>query len=719
MKFVDNVKGYVSAAFLGGLLAFVIEAADRIVALWPSFNAFYEPLEFAAYLAPTIWLGAAVGIAATVVLVAVGGLRTLLASIAERRGIARPTLVAGVLSVFVIGVLARLAIALQYTAVAEPMLRLAQKVNGRIAPIPFVINHFGLTMIAGCFAVAACIVIVEIALATRQRGAANALRYTAAVLGLALMLVVYTVDSRLYFGRYELTMHLPLMGATLLLAFLTVALMIASRPAERAEGARMRVVAAVALLSLVAGGVASLHMGRNKNVKALVWRRSIIARRAYQGAAYLADRDRDGFAAILDGADLDDGNPSVNPLATEIPANGIDDNCIGGDAPGASAEPGRPGVAAAPAGSARNFILVSIDTLRADRMSCYGYGRPTATGLEEFSKKGVFFERAYSQGTNTGQSFASMQRSATRGAVFDDSRPSMFGRLAAAGFTTTIINARRDDAWLETKRWARYRKIILDGVSTYDHVSGEPLWDGDGVTDRAIEYLSALDPATRHATWVHYLDPHEPRKKMAPFDFGNSDSDKYDSEVAYADREVVRFLKWLESSGRMRDTIVVLLADHGESFLDHGMDLHGNRPYNEQIHVPLMMWAPDVAPARVAESVGILDVAPTVLEYLGLESIPGAEGRDILRSAASPRPMFSETPLNLNEVSFFAYSVTEDGWRYIYDVRGNTEELYDLATDPTELHNRADTESARLSGLRATLAGWLDSTRSVKSLRGV
>jgi len=86
---------------------------------------------------------------------------------------------------------------------------------------------------------------------------------------------------------------------------------------------------------------------------------------------------------------------------------------------------------------------------------------------------------------------------------------------------------------------------------TYDHTTGDQLWDGDKVTDRAIEYLSSLPPGGRYATWVHYLDPHEPRKKMAPFDFGDSSSDKYDTEVAFADREVGRLLDWLRDSGRI------------------------------------------------------------------------------------------------------------------------------------------------------------------------
>jgi arylsulfatase A-like enzyme len=289
----------------------------------------------------------------------------------------------------------------------------------------------------------------------------------------------------------------------------------------------------------------------------------------------------------------------------------------------------------------------------------------------------------------------------------------MFGRLAAAGYRTAQVNARRDDVWLDGGMWADYRRVILDGVAEVTHQKGKPLWDADKVTDEAIEHLSSIGAGERHATWVHYLDPHAPRRKMAPFDWGDSDGDKYDTEVAFADREVGRLLDWMAETGRLDETIVVLMADHGEAFGDHGMVQHGNRPYDDQLHVPLMVWAPGVAPARVATPVGTIDIAPTVLGYLGMPPIPGAEGVDLLGHVPA-RPIFVETPRNGVDVTFFAYAVTDRRWRLIYDVVGNTTELYDLDADPGELRNLADREPGRTAELRAVLARWLDATGSVR-----
>ncbi len=711
---------YALAAVAGGALVWAVEAIDRLAALWPSFNSALEPLLFAAYLAPGALLGIGTGVAAGIVLGAAGTAREGLSRLAARRWPERAAVAGASLTALAIAVVVRCAMLAASAAVEEPIFRVVKKVDDRIVRVPFAVEHFGLLLTVGSVALAVALVAVDWGLTARPKARMRLVAAALAAGAAGLLVGLYAVDSRLFYGRYELTMHLPATAVELVVGFLAAGFAIS---ALGAGARRARVVAAaVAAAAVLASGIAFAHFGANENLKALLWRRSVVARRAYQAATFLADRDRDGFSAALGGGDLDDRDPNVNPLATEIAGNGVDDNCIGGDADvplvrPASLESGAAETAPAP-GAAKNFILISIDTLRADRMSCYGYGRPTAPRLSEYAASGTFFERAYSQGTNTGISFASMQRSATRGAVFDEQRPTLFGRLSAAGYVTRFINARRDDAWLETKRWTRYRRIILDGIQTYDHTSGEPLWDGDKVTDRAIEYLSSLPPGTRHATWVHYLDPHEPRKKMAPYDFGDSSSDKYDTEVAFADREVGRLLDWLRDSGAMRDSIVVLVADHGESFLDHGMDLHGNRPYHEQIWVPLMMWAPDVAPARVAEPVGVWDVAPSVLSYLGLPPIPGAEGRDVLRSPAVARPIFSETPLNLVEVSFFAYAVTDGGWRYIYDVRGNTVELYDLAADPLELHNLADERPEKAAELRTVLARWLDASRSVRTMRG-
>ncbi len=705
------------AGILAGASVFALEAIDRISVLWPSFASMGEVARYAALLSPDVLFGVATGLALGVILAAAGMFTAVAARPFRRLGARRSWIAGSVLASVALTLAIRVASLVARGSIEDPLYRVAKKVSDRVVGIPFVLDHFGLLLTLGALAVVALVIAAAALPHVRlPRGGRIAAGVAATAVALSVV-ALYAFDSRIFYGRYEITMHMPAEVVLLLTAILASALMLLASERDVVRRSHVVTVILLAVVATSATAFALVRFDENQNVKALLWRRGVVSRRFYQAVAWVTDHDADGFSARLGGGDGNDSDPGVNPLVTEVAGNGVDDNCIGGDLAAPVTPASDPPDRSTP-GAAKNFILISIDTLRADRMSCYGYYRRTAERLEELGASGVVFDRAYSQGTNTGISFASMQRSATRHAIFDDDRPTLFGRLSDAGFKTTLINARRDDAWLETKRWSDYRRIILDGVQTYDHVGGDSLWDGDRVTDRAIEYLSSLPAGTKHATWVHYLDPHEPRRKMAPFDFGNSASDKYDTEVAFADREVGRLIDWLRSSGRMRDSLVVLVADHGESFLDHGMDLHGNRPYDEQIHVPLMMWAPDVEPTRVHTPVGVWDVAPTVLSYLGLEPIPDAEGRDILRSEIPDRPIYSETPRNLVEVSFFAYAVTVDDWRYIYDVRGNTVELYDLGTDPLELVNLVHRRPERARELRHVLARWLDTTVTVHPRRG-
>lgn len=716
-RFLEQLRRYLVAAVVAGALIFLVELIDRMIVLRSSLLSMTDAILFAVYLSPALLIGAAFGSTIGAALLAAGLLRTWCRVVIERKSERFAGLGGTVAAIVVLAIVGWMAATVAPGLVTIPLEKLVNKIDDRIVRIPLFVANFRVLLACGFVAAAAALVGMDALVGAESVRLRRLLGGLLALVSLAALAVIYGVDSRIYFGRYELSMHLPALAAMLGCAYAASSFglgLVGRRTARRWIPV---VVIAIVGVSGLAFAFSLWHHGRNENVKALIWRRSIIARRAYQATAALTDRDRDGYSGWLEG-DTDDGNPLVNPVATDLPGDGVDQNGIGGDARVTEVSP-PPAAAVAEPGSAKNLILISIDTLRADRMSIYGYGRPTTPRLEQIGSRGVVFDRAYSQGSNTGQSFASMQRSVTRSAIFTHGAPTLFRRLADAGMRTTFINARRDDAWLETKRWVRYREIILDGVETYDHRDGDQLWDADKVTDRAIEYLGSLPAGTRHATWIHYLDPHEPRKKMPPFDWGNSASDKYDTEVAFTDLHIGRLFDFLESSGALDNSIVVLVSDHGEAFLDHGMDLHGNRPYTDQLHVPLMMWAPDVAPARVAVPVGVIDLAPSVLSYLGLEPIPGATGSDILRSAVVQRPMFHETPLNLVEVSFFAYAVTVGDWKYILDVHGNTVELYDLASDPTELHNLADARPDKAAELRAVLAEWLDSTGSVSSLKGI
>lgn len=711
---LESVAVSSGIGLVAGLLLWLVEGADLSYSLRASFNSAGEPFVFLAYLAPIALLGlaggatlGAVSVSAGWVLGAASRAVGQIPSPIARRAVVVAAACAGVL-------FARLVVRALPADVRMHLADFGWAVAFKVpALLPFVDQFVQVSiMVAAAGGLVALLAVGR--LATRADGArARLLSAAASAPALASVVAIYALDSRYEHGRHQLYLHIPLATLAVCAAFVAAACLrnaAALRPAV--ERAAVLGLLAAALGASLAG---ALHFGSNENLKALLWHRAVIGRHPYALAAAATDRDGDGFSGRF-GPDLDDGNASIHPLAREVPGNDLDDNCAGGDlaATPAALEPVAGG---APTGF--DFILVSIDTLRADRMSLYGYARPTTLELEEIARSGLVFDRAYSGGTSTGIAFAALNRSATRGAaVLGPGRGSLFRTLRDAGYATGQVNAIPTATWLSAERWRMYRAAVLEGVERYSPGGFASSRDAAGVTDDALAYIESLPTGKPHATWVHYFDPHTPREKLGGFDFGDSDSDVYDSEIAFTDREVGRLLRGLKASGRLERAVVVLLADHGEAFFEHGLDLHEGRPYDHQIWVPLVVWAPGLEPGRTLTPVSTIDVGPTVLRLLGLPPIPGAEGRDLLAAGRNPRPIFSETPANVPGATYFTYAVTDGNWRLLYDGLVGTVELYDLERDPLQEHNLADAEPERLAHLRAVLGSWLDATEPVWRLPG-
>jgi hypothetical protein len=203
--------------------------------------------------------------------------------------------------------------------------------------------------------------------------------------------------------------------------------------------------------------------------------------------------------------------------------------------------------------------------------------------------------------------------------------------------------------------------------------------------------------------WVHYLDPHEPYEKKPGFDLGRSDADRYDSEVAFTDHHIGRLLA---AVGRLRRAaIVVVTADHGEEFGDHGGHYHGHSLYDEQVRVPLVIAAPGIEPSVSSTPVELIDLAPTLARLVGIDPPPTLRGQDLrelLVGAELPeRAVFSEVDTKR--------MVVRGRWKLIHDWRRETDEVYDLEADAAELRNRVDEAPQRLrEDLRSALAAWTD-----------
>ncbi len=751
-----RVAAFSLLGLVAGAVLFAIEAIDRVLVLRASLNGAGEIVRLVALLAPTVFgaglMGLALGLVATplevVRQVIAAGLLRVVPNL-KRFVVDTVSLVlgAGVVTV------ALKAISRQFPQGLELSVeRLTLRFNDRITEIPFVVAHWRGIYVAVIFAFALAIMWAHVWI-FRPRGRwSRPLALGVTVFALAALAVCYQFDSRAFFARYEWTIHYPLVIGYTVMTTLAAgfALRVATSMQWGRAWTRSATVATLALAVVGAGSYvyAFVAMDANQNVKALLWNRSVIARRVYEVSKRLVDRDGDGYSPIFGGGDIDDSNPSVHPFAPEVAGNGIDDNCIGGDlsvedaatrprvpTPGefvtiADAEPppfdpkARPsavdvasaeavGTTTAPSdGAARpNVIIISIDCLRADHTSLFGYDRATTPNIARYAAGGLAFGNAIPHGTNTGHSFSAMLRSSYMEAIFDRNVPTLTQVLKGAGYHTSFINARRLDDWLTPRRWHRYRPTMIGDFDVL-HLEADREWTADQLTDTTIGYIDRLPAGRPEFMWVHYMDVHMPREGHPEYGYGDREVDVYDAEVRYADAAVGRLLDHMRDKGILQNSVVFITADHGEGFLEHGTRDHSNKPYADNSHVPLVVLAPGVEPKRVDTVVGLIDLAPTALTFAGLPIPNVYRGLDLVAASRLPefpqRVVVSETPRNGIETSFFAWGYIDWPYKYVYDIKGGTHELYDLANDPNEQHNLIEIDRDRAARMRGALGRWLD-----------
>jgi arylsulfatase A-like enzyme len=254
--------------------------------------------------------------------------------------------------------------------------------------------------------------------------------------------------------------------------------------------------------------------------------------------------------------------------------------------------------------------------------------------------------------------------------------PTLASSLAAAGYRTAAVLSR--DLPLSPPAFAGFRDVI-----TVEQRRPERNVDNAGaVADRALAWLATPADGPRFL-WVHMLDPHQPYDVPGDTPRFPGPLGHYDAEIASADAAAGRIIAALDPAR----TIVVVTADHGEAFLDHHQRFHGSTLHEEEIHVPLVLAAPGLAARTITPSVSHLDLAPTLLDLVGLASPAGMQGLS-LRAALHGAPLppriivAASKPSRLSGRSLVA---AYDGrTKIIRDLDAWTVEVYDLATDPGE-----------------------------------
>ncbi len=364
------------------------------------------------------------------------------------------------------------------------------------------------------------------------------------------------------------------------------------------------------------------------------------------------------------------------------------------------------------------LVLISIDTLRADRLPLYGYSRGRTPVLDTFAKDAVLFERAYAHAPQTLPSHASMFTGKlpfehkvrdNLGFVLSAGQPTLASLLGSAGYVT---------AGFASAYVLRPETGISQGFSVYDatlpasagdQAPAEILRDGPATMAAAMTWL-ASQPGDRVFVFLHIYEPHAPYTPPARFAM----ADAYDGEVAYSDEIIGQFLTALRQRGWYDDAAIVVTADHGEGLGDHQEKEHGLFVYNETIRVPLLVKLPGNrrGGTRVADPVQHIDLLPTIAAMTGITAPAGLRGRDLQpllsgRGAIAPQGIYSEA---LYPRYHFGWSelvsLTDDRYKYI---KAPKPELYDLERDPHERENlvsaRTQAASALSAGLDALIAG--------------
>jgi arylsulfatase A-like enzyme/cytochrome c-type biogenesis protein CcmH/NrfG len=371
----------------------------------------------------------------------------------------------------------------------------------------------------------------------------------------------------------------------------------------------------------------------------------------------------------------------------------------------------------APPAGRPNVLLVTIDTLRADRVGCYGHASASTPALDALAARGVRFETAIAHVPLTGPSHAS---------ILTGLGPLGHGFRENAGFVLPAqVRSGTEDFRQAGYRTAAFvsafpldRRFGFDrGFDAYDdHLpkGNDPRRTpyverfADATTDAVLRWLEA--PAGETAgrpffLWVHYYDPHAPYEPPRAF-AARFRTAPYDGEVAFADEQLGRLFRALEERGLLAPTLVVAMSDHGEGLGEHGEGTHGLFVYDTTLRIPFIVAGPGVAAGRIAPTVARgIDVLPTLLDYAGLSPRPEIEGRS-LRPAIEGRAM-DDAPAYAETL----YPQREFGWAPLFAwrtarhkmIEAPSSELYDLERDPRERDNLAARNSARLGEMRQTL----------------
>ena len=394
--------------------------------------------------------------------------------------------------------------------------------------------------------------------------------------------------------------------------------------------------------------------------------------------------------------------------------------------------------------STPNVVLIIVDTLAVNHLGTYGHPSSPSPNIDKLAESGTVFEKAYTPAPWTKPAVSS---------VFTGVMPSMHGvksidDVLPESFNTLAERLKRTDyltAGFVSHTLISPKLGYAQGFDTYDTVpfkgNVHSVISSEKVTDMGLDWLKSYkenykerSDSNKFFLFLHYFDPHNNYQHHKEFDqtswykgdltpgmdirairakIPNITEDDvkylrglYDEEIAHTDREIGRFLGTLKDMGLSDNTIIILTADHGEEFFDHGSIGHSRTLFDELTRVPLIISYPGkVKPQRVSEPVTTLDILPTVLDEVNLnEDRQGLAGislkETLLEGKELPRrDIYSEVDFKSSYIKAYKISVVRGIHKAVLDKPTQSCELYDLESDPKELSNISSKDPALFSTL--------------------
>lgn len=417
---------------------------------------------------------------------------------------------------------------------------------------------------------------------------------------------------------------------------------------------------------------------------------------------------------------------------------------------------------AAPANKNFNIVLITIDTLRADHLSCYGYERSTSPNIDRIAEKGIIFKNAIAPSSWTVPSMVSLFTSLypiNHGVihgfvkinkvydqeVFSDELTTLAEILKSHGYTTfgVFANLHLSKKFGFARGFDYFRNLYFSPAPTVNKIVYS--WE-DKIKKSANFFL-----------WIHYFDPHEPYHSKSPWieryapktltqklnlstkpmleltrliPAFKKDSQAlshlialYDSEINYVDLYIGKLIQKFELGN---NTLIIITSDHGEEFLEHGYVGHANNLYQETIHIPLIIKLPYSTNKEVIEKpVNLVDIMPSILSMLNTNPPEQTLGKSfwekkgllswikkLLLEDTEPDYNFSELDRKL-----ILKTILTPEWKYIYSYRDKTEQLYNVKSDPLELNNLVDKKNKEQNILKEQLFNWVSNSKKYPTKR--